>query len=329
MVTRDPLDDLPERAAEHVISDIGRHKIKDLFCDPFFIVRDEVDNDYGIDLSVEALIDNGKSPTNIRAHIQLKGSGKLPNEAGAFKYSVSRSNLNYLLNCPGSLYVFYSNRTQKFYYRSADDVYLQYESSGRTWADQETITVDFDDILSPEAISQFHASLVENTRWFKKLRLGIQKGGLSPSAKFLYGELLADPFLSNSNYVYRIDDKGKIIFLHDEIWQAAHGPIPNGYQVVHINGNYLDNRRENLDIIKTIQDLFLGEYDTELEAAQAYNVGAVICEGPAAELNNVPPPSRSIFAQVITCLKDQGWRATEEEMQKIRGLLIDLLKMDL
>jgi hypothetical protein len=329
MVTRDPLDDLPSRAEEHVTSDIARHKIKELFCDPFFIVRDEVDSDYGIDLSIEALIDNGKSPTNIRAHIQLKGSGKLPNEDGSFSCGVSRSNLNYLLNCPESLYVFYSSRTEKFYYRNADDVYLQYESSERAWTDQETITVKFNDILTPEAISQFHANLVENAKRSKKLRLGMLKGGLSPGAKFLYGALLADPFLDDANYVFRIDEEGKILFLHNEVWQAAHGPIPRGYQVVHINGNSLDNRRENLDIVKTIQSLFLGEYITEVEAAQAYNIGALICEGPSAELNNVPPPAKHVFANVIESLEAQGWRATEEEMARTRALLVTRLKMDL
>lgn len=328
MATTDPFDKLPERTPEHVISDVARSKLRDLLCDPLFIVRDEVDNDYGVDLSIEALIDGGKSPSNIRAHIQLKGSGKPLNNRGYFSHRVSRSNLNYLLNSPGSLYIFYSSRTGKFYYRSADDVYLHYESSTRVWTDQETVTVNFSEILTRDAILQFHADLLDNSEWLKKLRLGIQKGGLSPGAKFLYGELLADSFQDNPNYVYRIDEDGKILFLHDEIWQAAHGPTPKGYQVVHINGDSFDNRRENLDVIKTIQSLFLGDYDTKIEAAQAYNIGAIICEGPSAELNDVPPPKPQIFTKVIKCLRDQGWTATEKDMERIKTLLFSKLKMN-
>ena len=34
---------------------------------------------------------------------------------------------------------------------------------------------------------------------------------------------------------------------HRRIWETVHGPIPEGYEVLHINGDRYDNRIENLE----------------------------------------------------------------------------------
>lgn len=39
---------------------------------------------------------------------------------------------------------------------------------------------------------------------------------------------------------------GKTVKEHKLIWEKAHGPIPKGYEIHHINGNGKDNRLENL-----------------------------------------------------------------------------------
>jgi hypothetical protein len=148
MANYDPLDDLPGRTIEHVKNDIARLRFRQLFTDPFFIVREETDNDYGVDICIEALAGNGTSPTNIRAHVQLKSSSKKTNTDGTYSYSVSRRNLNYLLNSPGSFYAFYSTTNDLFFYHSADDVYHEYESLDRNWTNQGTITINFRDSLN-------------------------------------------------------------------------------------------------------------------------------------------------------------------------------------
>jgi hypothetical protein len=338
MAHHNSLDDLPERPTEHVNSDIARQRFRQLFTDPLFIVREETDNDYGVDICIEALVNNGTSPTNIRAHVQLKASSKKRNTDGTYSYSVSRRNLNYLLNSPGSFYAFYSTTTGAFYYRSADDVYHEYESGSKEWATQGTVTIKFREALDNKSIALIHENLVTSAMIFKEFRLQLRMERILPGAKFVYGELhfeSSDTLFheyqeaNDIQYVYTMDEEGKVIFLHNLVWEAAHGPIPRGYQVYHINGDTLDNTRANLDIVKTAEIFPLGEFQAEVEAAQAYNIIAVITEGAEAELTDAPPPHARIFERVLGLLRSQGWIATDSEISELKSLLVEKLDMKL
>lgn len=48
-----------------------------------------------------------------------------------------------------------------------------------------------------------------------------------------------------SAYHYTYKD-GKEVLTHRLVWEEAHGPIPEGHDIDHINGNRQDNRLENL-----------------------------------------------------------------------------------
>ena len=162
-------DNLPERTAQHIKNDKARAEFRRLFTDPFFMVREEHENDYGVDICIEALANNGTSPTNIRAHVQLKSSDKECNLDGTFSYSVSTANLNYLLNNPYSFYVFYSIEDDLFYYCTADEVFNEYNKSGDTWRSQKTITVRFINRLDDKSISSIHRAMIESAMMFKEI----------------------------------------------------------------------------------------------------------------------------------------------------------------
>ena len=48
---------------------------------------------------------------------------------------------------------------------------------------------------------------------------------------------------------------GKTIDEHRYVWPNEHGNIPEGMQIHHINGNGLDNRLENLELVTAQQNM--------------------------------------------------------------------------
>lgn len=168
----DHLDDMPNRTAEHVGEEDSRRRFGDLFKDPHFLIREDIRNDYGVDLAVEALSDSG-SPTNFRAHAQLKASTKDANSDDSFSYPVARTNLNYLLNHPGSFYVFYARDEDQLYFKTAEAVFQEREAEGPEWRAQASLTIRFSEILDEQAVRQLRQDIVTLNRYLRAFRLGL------------------------------------------------------------------------------------------------------------------------------------------------------------
>ncbi|MGD0572772.1 MAG: DUF4365 domain-containing protein [Sedimentisphaerales bacterium] len=298
---------LPRRSISHVNSDLGVRKFCEFFTDPWFIVREESKNDYGVDLVIEALVNNGGHPTNIRCHAQIKSSNKKKNQDGSFSYSVAASNLNYLLNSPNSFYVFYSIREDMLYYCSAENAYRNHRGRKNT-------TVRFAKILDSDLLKDIHSRMLDIT-------LSIRDLLLSPDKRML---------LNECEFVYTTDDDGKVLLMHNTIWESEHGEIPEGYEVYHVNGNFLDNRQANLAIKETEHPFPIEEFQIEVSNAQMYNILSIILEGDKAYLvKDVPPPPKKMFTNIVNGLINQGWSINPKMLSVLQKKMRKRLKLQI
>lgn len=296
---------LPRRSIEHGNSDLGVRKFCELFTDPWFIVREESKNDYGVDLVIEALVDDGLHPTNIRCHVQIKSSNKKRNKDGSFSYSVAASNLNYLLNSPNSFYVFYSIAEDRLYYCSAENVYKNYKGNKNT-------TVRFAKILNRDLLIGIHSRMLE-------ISLSIRDLLLSPDKRRLLNEY---------KFVYTTDEDGKVLLMHNQVWEIAHGEIPKGYEVYHVSGNFLDNRRGNLALREAEHPFPIEEFQIEVSNTQLYNILSLILEGDSAYLiEDVPSPPKKMFTNIVNGLITQGWLIDPKALSRLKKIMKRRLKL--
>ena len=66
--------------------------------------------------------------------------------------SVSRTNLNYLLAQPYSFYVCYHVPSDSLRVSFVENVLRQYEHSGKSWTEQQTLTINFVDVLTVDRL---------------------------------------------------------------------------------------------------------------------------------------------------------------------------------
>ncbi len=147
------LDDLPKRDPNHVIEEKAETAFQGRLTESGRFILQRADRkDYGTDCEIEIVEQD--QPTNVRVHVQIKGTERPLNADGSVSITVSRSNLNYLLMHPHSFYAAYHIPTTSLRICLAETVLRQYEHGGRNWTQQQSLTVSFTDDLTVERLDR-------------------------------------------------------------------------------------------------------------------------------------------------------------------------------
>jgi len=90
---------LPKISSQQNQEVVSRNMFRGLVPAELFLVRDEIEHDFGVDFIIEAIIDL-ENASNFPSHVQLKSTQKYSeNKDSTVSYrKISRSNINYLLN---------------------------------------------------------------------------------------------------------------------------------------------------------------------------------------------------------------------------------------
>lgn len=145
------LDDLPKRDQNHVHDTMAKTAFEAFIASSSVVLKQSSDiSDYGSDYQLE-VIHYGMA-TNVRIQVQLKGTTTDLNADGSISISVKRSNLNYLLMSPCSLYVCFHIPTNTLKVTSAQNVLAQYQNMGESWQSQKSVTVNFAENLTEQRL---------------------------------------------------------------------------------------------------------------------------------------------------------------------------------
>ncbi|MGQ7269969.1 tetratricopeptide repeat protein [Marinobacter sp. V034] len=166
------INDLPKRGSSHSTEEAAEAVFfSAIGACGLFINQGSDRRDYGSDIQIEAL--RGDSVTNVRIHVQLKGTNQPANQDGSVSVSVQRTNLNYLLAHPASIYVCYHLPTDRLLACYAEEIHRQYSHREDEWEQQESITVNlqspfneaFQHRLSKRAIAANNSSRDRRLAW--------------------------------------------------------------------------------------------------------------------------------------------------------------------
>ncbi len=149
-------DDLPRRDGTHDLEEAAVVAFQTKLAESGrFILQGADRNDYGTDCQIEVIAD-GRA-TNARVHVQLKGTERALNADRSLSIEVRRTNLNYLLMQPYSIYVCYHVPSGLLLIRPVASVLRQYEHGAKPWTEQESLTVSFTEELTLERLRQLAA----------------------------------------------------------------------------------------------------------------------------------------------------------------------------
>lgn len=166
----DHLDDLPKRHGNHATESRAEAAFYHLLSDSDDFVLQSCDRkDYGTDCQIE-IVDRARA-TNIRIHVQLKGTERATNADGSISIEVRRANLNYLLMQSHSFFVCYHVPSDTLLFCPADAVIRKYEHGGHNWSKQQTITVIFTEALNEARLKSLAALVRSSAASSRNLRV--------------------------------------------------------------------------------------------------------------------------------------------------------------
>ena len=144
-------NDLPKRDRNSVIEEKALAAFQKLISQSEdFICQGADRKDYGTDCQIEVV--HGDRATNVRVHVQVKGTESELKADGSISIEISRANLNYLLAQPYSVYICYHAPSDSLRFSLVEDVLRQYEHKGKNWTEQKTLTLDFTETLTVDQL---------------------------------------------------------------------------------------------------------------------------------------------------------------------------------
>ncbi len=163
-------DDLPKRDRNHALEDEAEAAFTAFISrSDDFVFQGSDRKDYGTDCQIEVVL-NGQA-TNVRVHVQLKGTERALNADGSFSIAVDRANLNYLIAQPYSFYVGYHSPSKSLRASFVDAVLRRYEHSGKDWTDQQSLTISFTDELTVDRLSRLANLALSGSRSARDRRI--------------------------------------------------------------------------------------------------------------------------------------------------------------
>lgn len=160
---------LPKVNPNEELEQESRDRLRLLLPRDKFEIRDEIQQDKGIDLNIE-LKDEGLF-TNFRFNVQLKASGKgKRDKMGVPWISISTSNIQYLLNggIP-AFYIHFIKAENSFYYCDLGALFTLLNDKDQNWENQGTHTLKFPYKLDSHAINTIYESVLKKSRAIRKV----------------------------------------------------------------------------------------------------------------------------------------------------------------
>ena len=327
---------LPYRHPAHEIEAISKTRFRTIFGVPYFIVREEPFPDYGVDLTIEALTNTGRNPTNIRALVQLKATAKSPDSTGAFRISVRIQNANYLANSHCSFYCLYSTQTDKLYFRSTVSILDELRHRDRIPRYKKSVSVRFSEPIDTARVRAIHSEMTEFSETVKELERFVRADDqkeLNERLVFTKSGNVTDELQENeieAVFAVRVDEFGNTIHMEHEIWELHAGEVPRGYEVFHKNGHTLDNRNRNLAIRPIDPNRFFVEiFSAREERINARNILNVIIYGKPAKIEaSGESPSPMFFWEVIRLLQKQNMSMKPKQIEVYKKDCAKLLGLE-